>query len=390
LDELALIEEQYMRERQRSQFLLTIFPTFACNLACDYCFVGKKKGMMSREVQQQLVDFACRRILAQHPPSLHVDWFGGEPLLALPVIESLSQSLLALCQTHGLQYRAQVITNGTVIDRDTADVLARAQVHRLQISLDGLPDIHDARRPYKSGQGSSFARILESLPAVIGRFLIRLRINVDARNIAQVWPLFDLFAERGWLGPETRFFPYLARVSPFTEACAGSAATVCRLDDFHKVQFRWMERLEDFGVPIIEQGLYHFPEPKLYSCGAVGANGFVFTPDGEIHKCGLEVDDSSRAIGHLGSGWNNGTNRFAEYSPFTNPVCRECNFLPTCLGGCPRNQLNRREVQLKENCEYYQQFEQQILLFHLGHRSSLTMAPVTSPQPSAALFPILA
>jgi uncharacterized protein len=123
-----------------------------------------------------------------------------------------------------------------------------------------------------------------------------LRINVDARNVDQVWPLLDLFAERGWLGPETRFFPYLARVSPFTDACAGSAATVCRLDDFHAVQFRWMERLEHFGVPIIEQGLYQFPEPKLYSCGAVGANGFVFTPDGEIHKCGLEVDDSRRAI----------------------------------------------------------------------------------------------
>jgi uncharacterized protein len=390
LDELALIEEQYMRERARSQFLFTILPTFACNLACDYCFVGKKKGVMSREVQDNLVEFARQRILAQRPPSMHVDWFGGEPLLALPVIETLSEAFLALCQAYGLQYRAQVITNGTMIDQKAADVLTRAHVNRLQISLDGLPDIHDARRPYKSARGSSFGTILDSLPAVIGRFLVRLRINVDARNVDQVWPLLDLFAERGWLGPDTRFFPYLARVSPFTDACAGSAAMVCRLDDFHKVQFRWMEQLEHFGVPIIEQGLYQFPEPKLYSCGAVGSNGFVFTPDGEIHKCGLEVDDSSRAIGHLGAQWNDGTNRFAEYTPFTNPICRECNFLPTCLGGCPRNQLNRREVQLKENCEYYQQFEQQILLFHLGHRSELRLAPEARLQTSSAvLFPIL-
>src|SRR5215210_5325129 len=40
-DELGAIEEQYQRERQRSQFLLTILPTFGCNLGCDYCFVGK-------------------------------------------------------------------------------------------------------------------------------------------------------------------------------------------------------------------------------------------------------------------------------------------------------------------------------------------------------------
>ena len=389
LDELGLIEEQYHRERERSQFLLTILPTFGCNLACDYCFVGKKKGLMGREVQENLIEFARRQIIARHPPSMHVDWFGGEPLLALPVIENLSAAFLKLCETHGLPYRAQVISNGTAIDKDSADLLERVGVTRLQISLDGLPDIHDARRPYKSGRGSSFADIIESLPAVVGRFLIRLRINVDARNVAQVWPLMDLFAERGWLGPETRFFPYLARVSPFTDACSGSAATVCRLDEFHEVQFRWMERLESFGVPIIEQGLYQFPEPKMYSCGAVGANGFVFTPEGEIHKCGLEVDDSSRAIGRLGSEWNE-KHRFSDYSPFANPVCRDCNFLPTCLGGCPRNQLNRREVQLKENCEYYQQFEQQILLFHLGHRSELPAAPRVEPQASsAALFPIL-
>ena len=128
----------------------------------------------------------------------------------------------------------------------------------------------------------------------------------------------------------------------------------------------------------------------MYSCGAVGANGFVFTPDGEIHKCGLEVDDSSRAIGRLGSSWSGRNSRFADYSPFENSVCRECNFLPTCLGGCPRDQINRRTPQLKENCEYYQQFEQQILLFHMGHRSELTMAPQFVPQPSSTLFPILA
>jgi uncharacterized protein len=280
------------------------------------------------------------------------------------------------------------------MDQRIAGVLERARVDRLQISLDGLPEAHDVRRPYKSGKGSSFAAIINSLPTVIGRFLIRLRINVDARNLHSVWPLLDLFAERGWLGPDTQFFPYLARVSAFTDACSGSAPLVCRLDEFYEVQFRWMERLEQYGVPLIEQGLYQFPEPKMYSCGAVGTNGFVFTPQGEIHKCGLEVDDSSRALGQLGAPLDPNTDtarRFAEYSPFKNPTCRECNFLPTCLGGCPRDQLNRRVPQMKDNCEYYQRYEEQLLKFHLGHRSELRLSAVLPP-PAAAptLFPILA
>src|SRR6266850_5794465 len=126
----------------------------------------------------------------------------------------------------------------------------------------------------------------------------------------------------------------------------------------------------------------------MYSCGAVGSNGFVCTPEGEIHKCGLEVDDSSRAIGHLSAPLDHGADtarRFANYSPFRNPTCRECSFLPTCLGGCPRDQLNLRVPQLKDNCEYYQQYEQQLLLFHLGHRSHLRLSAVPQPPSATAI-----
>jgi uncharacterized protein len=257
-------------------------------------------------------------------------------------------------------------------------------VDRLQITLDGPPEIHDERRPYKSGRGSSFATILQSLPLLVGRFIIRLRINVDNRNLHLVWPLLDMFEERGWVGPDTRFYPYLARISPFTEACAGVAGLVCSMDDFYEVQFRWMTRLESLGVPVSAQGLYQFPEPKLYNCGAVGANGFVFTPEGEIHKCGLAVDDSREAIGRLDSGVDQDgpiAAKWRDYSPFANPVCRECEYLPTCLGGCPRNQMEMRTVQVKENCTYHKKFERQLLLFHLGHRGQL---PALSPEPVCA------
>src|SRR5579863_1424763 len=87
LDELTILEHQYETERLRSQFLLTILPTFGCNLGCEYCFVGKKKGMMSQETQIHIVDFVSSYLKDHAVPSMSVDWFGGEPLLSLPVIQ---------------------------------------------------------------------------------------------------------------------------------------------------------------------------------------------------------------------------------------------------------------------------------------------------------------
>lgn len=378
LDEIAAVESEYHAGRKDSQFLLTILPTFACNLACDYCFVGKKRGNMASTVQDHLIAFVTERLKARRPPSVNVDWFGGEPLVALPVLADLSRRLMRLSEQHAVPYRAQVITNGTLLSAEAVDTLLDCAVDRVQISIDGPQGIHDHRRPARAENVSSFDATMACLPNVIGRFVVRLRINVDDRNVGTIWQLLDLFQARGWLGPDSLFFPYLARVSPFTEACARAGSHTSEIGDFWETQLRWMSALRDAGVPIEDQGLYQFPEPRSYNCTAVGANGFVFTPDGEVHKCGLEVDDSARAAGRLGEPLDADSppmRRFSEWSPFADPVCRECSHLPTCLGGCPRNRIDGRDAQNQENCTYYKRIEQNVLLFHLGHRAPNEASP---------------
>jgi len=374
LDELAQLQEEYERERQRSQFLLTIFPTFSCNFGCDYCFVGKKSGFMNEARREKLIDFAEAWLDRSQPPSMSVDWMGGEPLMALPAIESLSRSFMALCRAREIPYAAQVITNGSTLSAETASRLMDCGVNRLQVTLDGPREIHNQRRGYKHGKGSSFDDICEGLEHAVGRFQIRLRINVDEENIDAAFSLLDLFEARGWLGPERNFYPYLARITPFTEACANAVDTACSQTRFHETNYRWMTRLQELGVPVAGQGLYFFPDRKVYNCGAVGANGFVITPTGEVHKCGLTVDDSSEAAGVLGESLDqDGPNlaKWRDYSPFDNAGCRQCAYLPSCLGGCPRNHLDNRELEKTENCRFHQQFEDEILIRHtrLIHQS---------------------
>lgn len=367
VDEIALFKKEYKAHRHTSKLTLTVVPTFNCNLRCKYCFVGRKSGTMTPVTQAGIVDFVEKRLTEVSFPGMSVDWLGGEPLLELGIIEHLSSEFQRLCRKHKIPYYSQVISNGTLLTKETVQLLKKAGVGDLQVTMDGPKDIHDQRRGYKSGKGSSFAAIVKGINNAKGNFVIKLRINVDSRNINNVWSLLNLFKSQNWLGPETGIFPYLARISPYTEVCANVSKYMCGLEGYYETQFRWWKQIEESGVPVTFNPLYHFPEPRIGNCTAVSMNGYVFTPDAEVYKCGLTFDDPTQSIGKVYQPLDiNHPNcrQWLDYTPFKAP-CLECKYLPTCLGGCPRNHIQKRKERIKEDCLYYKKLEKQILAFHL-------------------------
>src|SRR5262249_30890487 len=142
LDELEALRERNRGSKDGGPLVLTISPTFACNLDCGYCFVGKKQGTMSPEIEQQIIDFVRKNLERQDLPAVEVDWFGGEPLIAHRNINRLSRALIALCSERGVPYSAQVITNGTLMTPELADELAACGVDRVQITIDGFEQTH--------------------------------------------------------------------------------------------------------------------------------------------------------------------------------------------------------------------------------------------------------
>jgi len=100
---------------------LTICPTMNCNFDCPYCFENHRPGKMSPEVQDDVVNLARRILEVRSGKSLHVSWFGGEPLLAPDVIESLSERLIALAEEFHFSYSAAITTNGYLLSQKNTD-----------------------------------------------------------------------------------------------------------------------------------------------------------------------------------------------------------------------------------------------------------------------------
>lgn len=91
IDELELVRYNISRSRfSTSTLSLTIAPTSDCNFRCIYCFQKDKHDheYMSDELQTSIVNFVNKH--ANHIHTLNIIWYGGEPLLAFKIIESLS------------------------------------------------------------------------------------------------------------------------------------------------------------------------------------------------------------------------------------------------------------------------------------------------------------
>src|SRR5690606_20137919 len=123
---------------------LTICPTLNCNFRCTYCYQHHLKGVMRADVRNRIAAYVAASDGLQ---DLHVTWFGGEPLLAMTVVEGLSERFLA--GPH--RYSASIVTNGSRLTPAHSRRLVELNVTRAQITLDGPRDLHDQRRPLAGG-----------------------------------------------------------------------------------------------------------------------------------------------------------------------------------------------------------------------------------------------
>lgn len=127
-----------------------------CNLRCPYCFVsqgsfGGPRRLMPLEIARRAVALLFAE--AGEAPLLQVGFYGGEPLLNIPVVRAVVSEASALAAERGQRILFDLITNGTRLDAELCAFL-RAHGVAIQISLDGPPALNDALRPRLGGQGS--------------------------------------------------------------------------------------------------------------------------------------------------------------------------------------------------------------------------------------------
>lgn len=298
---------------------LTILPTTACNMKCEYCFENLKPYSSTIELGNQICEWVEKLCKENKFEKIFVTWFGGEPLLNLKFIKATSKALLQWCKKNNMDYEADIITNGTLLTKETAQILVNeCNVKKCQITIDGTEEIHNKRRVLPNANG--YKLIMKNITQTCEVIDICVRINVDKNNKEDLEKLL-LEIEKNDVIKQNVYF-YLGHVIGESERCMNKI-------EFNDTVLSFLSKLKkhNFKVTLSNLSL----QGNLIPCAAMKENSFVIDADAKLYKCYEIIGDNDYCVGQVGKVITD--NRIEKMFKL-DAECEKCNMLPFCMRFC--------------------------------------------------------
>jgi uncharacterized protein len=354
-----------------SELNITLLTTLQCNFACDYCFQGdhgdynKFADKMSLETAERVAVWIERELDRVRPEKLVLTFFGGEPLLNLPVMYYLAERLWQATAARGIPQLASIITNGLLLTEDIVDRMMPFGLKGVKITLDGDRDTHNRMRPLRGGQGT-FDRIVENMRRVAARGCnIAIGGNFDDSSVDSFPALLEFLKAQDFVDRlvKVNFKPVVrsaedagaiarptfsgkgilplipvsasgASVKPLggtcmTSAGAGTASTCdsCHSLDDQMTLLREETQRAGFKTP---DGIHNGP------CHVHMKHAHTIGPDGSLYACPGFTGENAMSTGHIDDRRDpiraRALEQFDRLSPWNE--CGDCAFIPVCAGGC--------------------------------------------------------
>ncbi len=312
-----------------------------CNLRCQYCFASTgdfgtgRRMTMDAETARKAIDFVVEK--SGHRRNIEVDFFGGEPLMAMDTVRQTVEYARSIEDAKGKRFRFTITTNGVLLDDENIDYINR-EMSNAVLSLDGRPEVNDELRPTVNGKGSYQVVLPKFQKLVAGRgdkdYYLRgtfTRLHPDfAEDVKHIASLgFKHVSVEPVVGKESD--PYALREEDLPALEAEYEKLAAYLRDHPETNFFHFNVDLSQGPCVIK---------RLRGCGA-GCEYVAVTPDGDIYPCHQFVGQEDYKLGslHDGSFDQALSSRFAALNIYTRPACRDCWARFYCSGGCSASNL---------------------------------------------------
>lgn len=331
MDESQQFYAQYQRFQHNTtmeELSLTVAVTMNCNYRCLYCFEdGVSADTMRADTAEQLCIFIENTVYA-HPEckAISIKWFGGEPLLALPIIRRITERIHGFCRQQEIAYRSRLMTNGALLTQETLDFFMQHHLVSAQIAMDGACE---AYCHWKGTTPEHYRKVRKIIRDCCTQVHINLRLNAHPANFPSLMELAtELYQEEA---VREHISLYLAPVE-------SSALPVFTPAEFADAQLAFLQHLFDLGW--YTQINHALPRMRTAPCYNLQRHNFTIDPQGRIYACEADLGRPDAHIATLHTPFAELAKKketLAEaYNVSLSSECKHCVFFPLCFSGCPR------------------------------------------------------
>ncbi|SER59332.1 His-Xaa-Ser system radical SAM maturase HxsB [Faunimonas pinastri] len=309
-------------------------------------------------MSEQTAHLAVDRLFEAPAPHLTVEFQGGEPLLAFPMIQLLTRLIEDRAALEG---KRVTFTMTTTLHHASDEILGFLRDHDFQVStsLDGPSDVHDNNRPLPGA--SSYQRTrqaIERAKAVLGTERLSALTTLTRRSLQAPEPIIDEYVRLGFRSI------FLRPLSPFGFAVRSARKLAYPTEEylaFYERGLRYILELNRSGIQLEEAYAATLlrsiltPFPTTYSDlrSPVGA-GFgtlVYNYDGSVYASDEgrmlhEMGNDSLRLGSVQQSYrelmSSDTMRMLAATGLAEalPGCSDCAFVPFC-GPDPAGSISR-------------------------------------------------
>ena len=326
-----------------------------CNLRCDYCFYLKKMKLysgsdfrMSNAVMKRYI----RQTIAAHKvPVVTIAWQGGEPTLMGLDFFRRSVKLIKRYARHGMRVEQTLQTNGILIDEEWCHFL-HDNGFLVGLSLDGPQHLHDVYRRDHAGN-SVFHKVMNAT-RLLQKHNVEFNIlcTVNATNSQHPLEVYRFFRDE-LRTPYLQFIPIVERDHP-TGNQEGTRITSRSVQPEQYGTFltqifdEWVHH--DVGTMFVQffDGVlasYLRGHSTLCILRPTCGTGVALEHNGDLYSCDHYVEPKHR-LGNITQSSLEKLVNSQQQRAFGNAkltslpdYCRQCKFLFTCYGECPKNRV---------------------------------------------------
>ena len=312
---------------------LVLHVSHDCNMRCGYCYAdygryGSEFGYMDPELAVRHVErffdgLAGRRVV-------HLTFFGGEPLMNMPVVHAAHAYAKARAEREGRHLSCGLTTNGTLLTPELARFFERERFS-ITVSIDGPPDVNDRLRTLQDG-AHSYAVVMERVRASGIRANARVTITKKCLDVARI---VRHLVSAGFM--EVGVSPVATGRDRFDLSDADLVVFLEGLEALAEDFVEWARSGRLFPFSNLRTTIEQIAagDPRPVPCGA-GTRLVAADNKGDLYACHRLVGQEEFRVGTVEDGVD-GERRhelLKRLHPRTRNPCRTCWARYLCGGGC--------------------------------------------------------